>query len=62
MLLLLYKLRLRLRMLPNLLLPSKLSLKLRRLKGSAWRLRRKRNGKLKKLKRRELLKSQKGWR
>ena len=58
----LYRLRLRSRMFPNLLLPSKLSLMLRRLKGSALRLRRKRNGKLKKLKRRELLKSQKGWR
>jgi hypothetical protein len=49
-------------MLPNLLLLSRPSLKLRRLKGSARRLRRKRKGKLKRPKRRELLKLQRGWR
>jgi hypothetical protein len=62
LLLLLYRLRLRLRMLHNLMLPSRPSLKLRRLKGSVWRLRKKRKGKLIKLRRRELLKLQGGWR
>jgi hypothetical protein len=47
-------------MLQNLLLPSRPSLKLRRLKGSVWRLRRKRKGKLKKQKRGKLLKLQGG--
>jgi hypothetical protein len=49
-------------MLQNLLLPLRPSLKLRRLKGSVWKLKRRRKGKLTKPRRRGLLKLRGSWR